>query len=177
MDFNLEAFEFEMGANKTRTGNPEPELVVTTTIGKIKVNEAASRLLNIQDGEYMIPVTNYTSQIKKRNEGATAEEAPIFWGMAKGYDTGKLNDKKEPIFKGMKMSSPSKSSGFATIEGSSADDWKKLGGNNTKNVHFDFVPEGKIIPIDDIDLTVYFLTNMTLKDKMARGSNADATEE
>jgi len=108
-------FGLSVVSNKRRSGSAKPEFTLTTSEGGIKINEAASKLLDIKSGDYLVFVTNHdqiTRMIAQKHEDLVqwAEETgndiadyPIFYGIAKGYpaktSTGEVIMTKVPTSK------------------------------------------------------------------------------
>lgn len=85
---NTSKFSFAVQvAGKKTAKTTEPELTATSTPGKIKINEAASRLLNLQSGDHLMFLSNKSDVESAVYKGdLTEEEAQnqIAWGIAKG---------------------------------------------------------------------------------------------
>lgn len=139
---NIGKANIEIKSTTKRAGSLDAELVITTTPGKVKINEAAAKFLNIKSKEYMMFLADET------------DPKDIIWMVAKGYaekdakgnimmTTDRLTkaDKEAgkeaervPKMKGCKMSTVNGSAGFGILEGSDANNWPHLGGNDKLNI-------------------------------------------
>jgi len=63
----------------------EPQLVVATTKGKLKLNGAATRMLGVQHGDNAALVNNADDVARAILSGEAEEGTPITWGIIKGY--------------------------------------------------------------------------------------------
>lgn len=100
-------FSVSVVSSHKRSGSSTPEFTTTTSEGGIKINEAASKLMDIQSGDTMVIVSNYDKiqkAIADKNEqllawseetGNDVADYPVFWGIAKGYPD--MTSDGEPI--------------------------------------------------------------------------------
>ena len=63
----------------------EPQLVVTTTKGAIKLNGAATRLIGLQHGDHAALVNNEADIVRAKAAGEISDDTPVTWGIIKGY--------------------------------------------------------------------------------------------
>lgn len=171
-------------STNTRPGNPEPELYLITTKDKIKINEAASKLLNLECKEYLMFVSNEEGDyaIAKGTPEYTAEGS-----IMKGVDkkTGTECDR----YRGAKMATVNGKAGFGILLGSDANNWRPLRAiakcDDEHIAVFSISKEAVVVPAIKLelhekcdDVILYPITFARLEEKIEReGREEDGEDE
>ena len=159
-----------------------PQLILTVTQDKVKINEQASILLGIANGDNLAFVNNAQEITKAVSDGILAgtenpneftdletdEVVKVFWGITKGYP--KLDSKGLPVmtrdrvthndvpaFVGCKMSNATGATGVGmNLEGSDSKNYRMLQGSTTSNMVYDILAKDKMtVTIDGEERCVY----------------------
>ena len=97
MDLFNSDFQIGVASSNKRSVETVPTFSTTTSKGGMKINELASRLIDVKNGEYIMLVSNFeavNTAIQTRAQAildwaeendAEPEDYPVFWGIAKGY--------------------------------------------------------------------------------------------
>jgi len=97
---NFVKFAFSVqSTGKKAAKTTEPELYLTTTNGKVKINEATSRLLGVAPGDHLMFMNNADAVSKAILAGETDEDTPVTWGIAKGNLIYGKDGKVEQVIK------------------------------------------------------------------------------
>ena len=159
-----------------------PQLILTVTQDKVKINEQASILLGIANGDNLAFVNNAQEITKAVSDGIlegtenpnefidleTNEVIKVFWGITKGYP--KLDSKGLPVmtrdrvthndvpaFVGCKMSNVTGAIGVGmNLEGSDSKNYRMLQGSTASNMIYDILAKDKMtVTIDGEERCVY----------------------
>ena len=172
---------------KPRRSN-DPELTITSTNAKFKLNEAATEAIGVKHGDYVI-LTSTEAQILEHAaaEGIKGEELEALKAEHLAYGIALVPAESGEV--GAKVASNSKKKVVGSIvEFNDATTYSKLGGNNELNIIYSvgkvkdeegnlvpFVQEGVELNVDGVEMTVdvYPITFSKEVAKLARGKKKD----
>jgi hypothetical protein len=147
--------KWKVASTTKRAGSPIPELMVGTK-DNLKLNEAASRLLDIPNKSYLSLVNSGYDVTELKFDTAkmqtlvrkTGEE--VFYGVCKGLPVlaadGSIIETIEDgetvnRYQGCKMSNANGTAGFSILMGSDAKNWAPLGGNKEMNMIYEIITD------------------------------------
>lgn len=164
-------------SSTSRPGNPEPELSLVTTKDKIKINEAAAKLLDVKAGEYMMFVANKSGQYAiAKGVLEYSSDGEVMKGVDKR--TGAEIDR----YRGAKMASTTGKAGYGILGGSDVNNWAPLRIANKvpadKIAVFDVAKEAIVVPGAALgfhsnvgDVSLYPIKFARVEDKIERGES------
>ena len=159
-----------------------PQLILTVTQDKVKINEQASILLGIANGDNLAFVNNAQEITKAVSDGIlegtenpnefidleTNEVVKVFWGITKGYPKldskglpvmtrDRVTHKDVPAFVGCKMANVTGAVGVGmNLEGSDSKTYRMLQGSTASNMVYDILAKDKMtVTIDGEERCVY----------------------